>query len=634
MLRNLSSRPFAVALLLCATAVAYVNSFQGSWHFDDEKAILENPLIKHVEYIPRLLVSHYLSRGVLQATFALNYYLGGTEVFGYHLVNLVLHMSVVVLLYFVLCDLAGKGPTFLSTYLPLASALTFAVHPVNTEAVTYIVSRSSLLASFFYVLGFFLFVRSLRPGRAKLALMAGCGIAFLLGAGTKAIIITLPAMCVAYIYYFVAEERNPLRFVLRYRWQFLGLASLAGAYLTYRHLHGGIIASIPDATVRSFHVNLLTQMNVIVRYYLVRLFLPVGLNIDPDFPMCTSLLDPRSILSAAVLAGMVYTILRTFRKDRLLSFGLSWFLITISPTSSFVPLLDVAAEHRLYLPGLGFSVVIPYIIFKLTGPKPKLAFGTLGAVALAFCVGTIKRNEVYRSPLALWSDAVKKSPKKARPHNNLADSYEKLGRLDDALKEYRLILEEIDPHYVRAYYGIGNVLLKEGKPQEAVRYYLKAIRMHPKFALAYNNLGIAYDNLGMYEDAIAAYKEAVRLDPNFVKAYNNLAITYAKEGMYEDALSALRRALKLDPGYAIGYVNLGKLYTMTKEYGRAEEALRRALNLRPDFAYAYGLLGSVYLRMKEEGKAISCFRRALELEPEGPRANYISSILKKLEGGR
>ena len=636
---KLDSQPFALALLLCVTAVAYLNSFQGSWHFDDEKAILENPRIKHVENIPKLLTRYYLSRGVLQATFALNYHFGGTDVFGYHLVNLILHMSVVVLLYFVLCDLTSVGTRspFLRRYLPLASALIFAVHPVNTETVTYIVSRSSLLASFFYILGFFLFIRAVRSGRkphTKVALLFGCGLAFLLGAGTKAIIITLPAMCVAYLYYFVAEERNPLRFVLRYWWQFLGLASLAGAYFTYRHLHGGIIASIPDATVRSFHVNLLTEMNVIVRYYLVRLFLPVGLNIDPDFPICTSLLDPRSLLSAAALAGIVYTILRTFREDRLLSFGLTWFLIAISPTSSFIPLLDVAAEHRLYLPGLGFSVVIPYIIFKLTGTRPGLAFGALGAVVLGFCIGTIKRNEVYESPLALWTDTVKKSPNKARPHNNLADSYEKLGRLDDALKEYKLIVEKIDPNYMRAYYGMGNVYLKKGKPEEAIRYYRKALKMHPKFALAYNNLGIAYDNLGRYDDAIAAYKKAIKFDPNFVKAYNNLAIVYAKKGMYKDALSALKRALELDPGYAIGYVNLGRLYTMTGDYGRAEEALRRALKLRPNFAYAYGLLGSVYLGKKEEGKAVSCFRRALELEPEGPRAKYISSILRKLEDKR
>ncbi|RKY73154.1 MAG: hypothetical protein DRQ14_04775, partial [Candidatus Latescibacterota bacterium] len=192
---KLDSQPFALALLLCVTAVAYLNSFQGSWHFDDEKAILENPRIKHVENIPKLLTRYYLSRGVLQATFALNYHFGGTRIFGYHLVNLILHMSVVVLLYFVLCDLTSVGTRspFLRRYLPLASALIFAVHPVNTETVTYIVSRSSLLTTFFYILGFFLFIKAVRSGRkphTKVALLFGCGLAFLLGAGTKAIIIT------------------------------------------------------------------------------------------------------------------------------------------------------------------------------------------------------------------------------------------------------------------------------------------------------------------------------------------------------------------------------------------------------------------------------------------------------------
>ena len=640
----LRSRFFSVFLLLCVTFLAYHNSFRGSWHFDDEKAILENPRIKHAENIPKLLTRYYLSRGVLQATFALNYCLGGTDVFGYHLFNLILHMSVVVLLYLTLCELTSMSTysSFLRRYLPLASALIFAVHPVNTETVTYIVSRSSLLTTFFYILGFFLFIKAVRPGRkphTKMALLAGCGLAFLLGAGTKEIIITLPAMCVVYLYYFVAEDRNPLKFVMRYKWQFSGLASLAGAYLIYRHFHGGIIASIPDAAVRSFYVNFLTEMNVIVRYYLVRLFVPVGLNIDPDFPISNSILEPWTFFSAIVLACMVYIAVGTFGKERVLSFGLVWFLVAISPTSSFIPLLDVAAEHRLYLPGLGFSIVLAYLILKVTTWKAadlraraKLTFGALGAVVLALCIGTIRRNEVYESPLALWTDTVKKSPNKARPHNNLADSYEKLGRLDEALEEYRLIIEKIDPHYMRAYYGMGNVYLKRGQLKEAVRYYHKALKMKPGFAPAYNNLGIAYDDLGMYDEAIAAYKRALEIDPNFVRAYNNLAIVYAKKGIYGEALSAIRRALELDPGYTVGYVNLGKLHMMMGKYGQAERALRRALELKPDFAYAYGLLGNVYLGMREKERAISCFRKALELDPDGPQAKYISSMLERLEG--
>ena len=660
------SHLFAILLLIIVSGIVYYNSFQGSWHFDDELAITQNHIIKKIEHVPHILRGY---RGVLQTTFALNYYFGGLDIFGYHLVNLVLHLLVSILIYFILyhmisignssapssplsdtTNVAGSTGDFLPwRSLPLFSALLFAIHPINTESVTYIISRSSVLTTLFYLLAFFLFIKAVGRGKRgtaglavvqKSLLLIGSLAAFILGVGTKEIIITLPAMLLLYLYYFVSEDHNPIAFIKSYKWSFLALISAGVGYFAYRHLHyGGIISSIPDIRVRGFYVNFLTEMNVIVRYYLRRLFLPIGLNIDPDFPLAKSFLEPATFFSALVIAGAIFLAIRSFKIYRIFSFFVLWFFITLTPTSSFIPLLDVAAEHRVYLPGVGFSVGLTFVFTQILAVRAvnkvalqRTVIGVFSMVILLFSIGTIKRNSVYRSPLALWTDTVRKSPHKARPHNNLGDSYEKSGRLKEAMREYTLIVEEIDPNYMRAYYGIGNVYEGIGKPKEAIEQYKKALWMNPKFANAQNNLAMAYEAIGMREEAIEAYKKALEIDPNFTKAYNNLAIVYAEQKMYEKALSTINEALSRDPGYSIGYVNLGQIYLGKGDYDRAEQALQQAVKINPHFAHAYGLLGSLYLNyLKDNERALFYFRKALDADPDMPQAEPTKAVIKQLQ---
>ena len=641
---------FAILLLTIITSIAYYNSFEGSWHFDDELAITQNHTIKRIENVPRIL-KNYLSRGVLQTTFALNYYFGGLNIFGYHLVNLVFHILVVILIYFIVHNLisvsnpASSGSPL--KYLPLFSALIFATHPINTESVTYIISRSSVLVTLFYLLGFFFFVKAVRIGKQqtsrlvavkKTLLFVGCAAAFILGVGTKAIIITLPAMMLLYLYYFVSEDHSPLSFIKNYKWPLCGLLFAIGGYFSYRHFHGGIIASIPDIRVRSFYVNSLTEMNVIVRYYLRRLFLPIGLNIDPDFPLARSFLQAGTIFSALVIAGAIFLVIRSLKTHRIFSFFILWFFVTLTPTSSFIPLLDVAAEHRVYLPGVGFSVAVAFVFTQILAVRAankvalqRAVIGVFSVVILLFSIGSIERNSVYRNPLALWTDTVRKSPHKARPHNNLADSYEKSGKLEPAMKEYRLIVEEINPNYMRAYYGMGNVYREMGKPKQAVEQYKKALMMDPRFQYAHNNLGMAYEQLGMSEKATEAYKRALEIDPNFTKAYNNLAIVYAKQQMFDKAVTTINISLSKDPQYSIGYVNLGNIYLETGDYEKAEQALQKAIKINPEFVDAYGLLGSLYLHLEDYERALYCFRKTLDIDPDIPQARSVEAIIRRLE---
>lgn len=681
-----------IALLIALTIAVYLNSFKGTWHFDDEKAILENQGIKHIESIPRILRG-YLDRPILQVTFALNYHFGGLNIWGYHLVNLLLHVLVVLLIYAiglrlifaqsVLTQGAQRPlPRDLMSLLPFWSALLYAVHPIHTESVTYVVSRSSVLATFFYMVGFWGFLWTVDPWRGGRTIRVLLGIvwiggAFLLGLGTKEIIITLPVMALVYLYLFVHGGAHLLSFIKRYRWIFIAFGLAVAAYLTYRHTHGGIASTLAaQRGVRSMTTNLLTECTVVALYYLPRLMVPLRLNVDPDLPVVTSLLAPDLLLSFLVLGGLIFLAYHSRQRGPCLSFGILWLLITLTPTSSIIPLLDVAAEHRLYLPGVGFCLAWVYAILSFLAWLPGIparsrngaATVLLSLIALGSSVGTVRRNTVYYSAYALWKDTVTKSPNKWRPHNNLADAYEKMGKLKEAEQEYRLILSW-DAQNVRAHYGLGNVYQRSGRYEQAVEEYKKALVLRSKFTLAYNNLGSAYDALGRSTEAEEAYRKALELDPSFIRAYNNLAILYAEKGALDQALKTIQQALRRDPNYAIGTHTLGRIYLAQGRYEEAIAAFERSLKIKPDFieslfalgeaeqrrgnvqravywytrvltlnprsAQTHRVLGGLYLKaIHDPQKAAYHLRMALQIDPASPDADAIRSVLIALDRGK
>jgi len=615
--------------------LVYLNSFQGSWQFDDEPAIIENYRIRSLSNIPQIFRDPF-SRPVLQTTFALNYHFGRLDPWGYHLVNLLLHISVSILIYFIIGDLISAGPQSspgVPGTLPFLAALLFAVHPINTESVTYIVSRSAVLATFFYLVAFLAFIRGMRRWRSGgkisgIFCFKVTALAFILGLGTKEIVLSLPIMLLVYLYYFhflPEEGGGPLSFVKRYKWLLLGLIAPFVGYLIYRHLHGGLMFTLAARRgVRSPYVNLLTEVNVIVRYYLRRLLIPVGLNVDPQFPEFRSPFNLSTALSIAVIAGLLYLARRVSRKVPLMAFAILWFFVTLAPESSVIPLLDVAAEHRLYLPEMGFAIAFVYLIFSigrwlLVGQGERAGVVVVCVVASVFSFGTVRRNSVYRSSLELWSDAVKKSPHKWRSHSNLADAYTKLGRLDEAIREYRWVLDnyrEGKTARVRAHHGLGNIYQEQGRFEEAVEEYRKALSLDSTFVLARNNLGSAYYRLGRYDDAIREYKKVLKVKRNYVKTYNNLAIAYAGKGEVDSALSAVKRALSIDPDYAIGYNTLANIYYSKKAYREALLALKRAIEIKPNFAEAYLTVGNVCVAIGDAENAMKAYSEALRIKPD------------------
>jgi hypothetical protein len=533
--------PFAVALELllvaAATALAYSNTFAVPFQFDDN-GLLRNPAL-------RALGSLWPPRGarwVGDVTFALNHRLGGWDVAGYHAVNLAVHLANGLLVYALAATTlrtpggrAAAGP-LLRRWLPLAAAATFSLHPLATQAVTYVVQRYASLATLLFLAALVLHVRARLaaggevPRRARAAVLHGLSVLAAVGAmRTKEIAFTLPAVALAHELLFLRGPRRRLLLLLP-------LAATA-VLVPLGHVPGpaelGRATAETDAIPRS--VYLLTQARVVATY-LRLLVLPVGQNLDHDVALSRSILDAGVLPSMGVLAGVcaaaAWALVAARRAGRLpgvlVFFGTTWFFVTLTVESSVIPIRDVMFEHRVYLPAVGASLVFATGLLaavealRLPGPPALQCAAALLVTAGPLGVATHARNGVWRDELTLWSDVVAKSPGKARPHNYLGIALAERGAKDEAIAHFRAALR-LQPWYADALLNLGNMYRERGDFQGALRLYERAVLVAPKMAAAHNNAGGMYEAAGRREDAVRAYREALRLSPGMPEATANLA---------------------------------------------------------------------------------------------------------------
>jgi tetratricopeptide (TPR) repeat protein len=644
-LRTVTPKVTAVLLIAAATALAYSNSLDATFHFDDYGSIVHDESLRDLGTFWPPAGSRWLGR----LSFALNHRLGGLEPFGYHLVNVLVHLASGLLVAWLAAITlrtpalrrAEPGP-LVRRFLPLATGLLFALHPLQTQAVTYVVQRFTSLATLFYLLALVLHAHArlaleeeARPRAAVLYLLSVAAAAAAME--TKQIAFTLPLVAAGYeLLLFGASRRLLLLAPLGATALLVPLGMLPpGAALTDVLAEPGrLTAEAPDI---SRWVYLLTQVRVVTTY-LRLLVLPVGQSLDHDVSLSRSLAEPAVLAGLAVhlaLAASAVLLLRqarrTSRGEGILVFlGIAWFYATLSVESSVIPIQDVMAEHRAYLPGAGAALALGTALLWVIG-RVRPALPPAGRVAAALLVtagplgvATWARNLVWKDELTLWSDVVAKSPGKARPHSDLGDALTALGRLDDARREY-LEAIRLDRGYAKAHANLANVLQAQGLADEALREYLQAIRLEPGLAEAHKNLGNAYFTLGRIDDAIREQAEAVRLAPWMAEAHHDLGVAWAAKGRPEVALAHYREAIHLDPSMRAAHLNLGAACAAS---GRLDEALlelREAVRLDPLDPRPHRALGDVYRAqglldeaVREYGDAIRLGARARTI-PSSPR---------------
>jgi Tfp pilus assembly protein PilF len=508
----------AALLLVVAVAVAYANSLRVPFQFDDAVVILGEPAI--TAFRPQLLSRRFLG----DLSFALSYRLSGPDPAGYHVLNVAIHLSNALLVFWLARSLLRTERLRTSSRAhgdtggPLVAALLFALHPIQTQAVTYVAQRYAILAAAFFLLATCAYVRFRLEPRRRAA--AGWYALFLATAAaalwTKENTIVLPlAILVVEVVFFSGSARRRLLFLAPF---------LVGGAAAALAVASGWTLDQLDAATRvgrsiSRHDYALTQLRVVASY-LRLIVLPVGQNLDHDVSLSRTILDLGVLLAAALhavlIGGAALGLVRARRTDprwALVGFGVLWFYLALLVESSFIPMPDVMYEHRVYLPSVGLFIAAAALLARAEALAPRRARAAIVVVLTASLTAlTIARNRVWQSELALWTDAAEKSPQKARPLDNVGVALFARGDAHGAIAFYERALRA-DPGHVKAYFNLGEALQATGDCAAAIPYYEWFLRWEPRYPDTYRNLAECCRRTGAVEAAerwAALYDRAVR----------------------------------------------------------------------------------------------------------------------------
>ena len=576
--------PLQCAIIIIIGAAIYAGTFNAPFNFDDEIYLVKNPAIKDFGFfldssrldgitIDRDVKHNFILRPVAYLSFALNFSLHSLDVRGYHFVNLLLHIANALLVYRFL-GLTLRTPYMVErlrtgivssfALLPLGGALLFVSHPLQTQAVTYIIQRFVPLGCFFFLGALVLYAQArFNESRPRSAvLLALSFVATLLAMNTKETSFTLPVVLMLYEFmFFQGEAKKRLLRLLPFLatmalipWTVIELAQSAE---TASSSPLGDPTNLVNFSGVSRWDYLMTQFGVITTY-LRLLFFPVGQSLDHDWSLAPHFLSLQVVLPLLVLLALFGTALHLWRLSaspdhanpwsRVVAFGIFWFFVTISVESSIVPLEDLLVEHRIYLPSVGFfTALLGVIALLVTKHALKLAQTVLAAVIALLSVLTIQRNILWTDNVAIWRDAVAKGGGKNRPYNNL-----------------------------------GYWLNQAGRHEEAVAVLQKGLELHPDYVKMYMNLGVALSGLNRLDEAIAVNRTALERAPDNPRIANNLATLYLRQGMVPEGHALLLKALELNPKYGNAYYNLGCMMVQEARLDEAREALHMAERLSMD----------------------------------------------------
>ncbi|MFA4827673.1 MAG: tetratricopeptide repeat protein [Thermodesulfovibrionales bacterium] len=478
---------FVIIFLL--SLFAYSRTFNGEFQFDDDTSVIENPYVNGASKFSWHNLAGSIGNGArpfTAITFALNYQFGGLDVRWYHITNFIIHIFNGALIFSIvlLTMRSSKLPahyTARASSVALISTAIFLLHPVQTEAVSYISQRYESLASLFYLCSLLAYIEARLAGQqraesdelhaTRYALYAASIIFGILAIYSKEIAITLPVVILVYDFYFL-EDRPFLKRIAG-PGIFIGLALITGILII-----SGFSKSIDAGfSVKTFTPweYLLTQFRVVTTYIRL-LFLPVNQNLDYDFRISRSFFEVDTVLSFIFLLMLLFSALLLFKKWRLGSFFILWFFIILAPTSTIIPIIDPIFEHRVYLASAGVFVIISDVLSKWTsmqkegGTYNRTAICVVAVLIVLLSAATFQRNRVWETKLSLWEDAAKKSPMKSRVHNNLGNCYMLQSKHFRAIEEYKKAIA-LDSNNVEAYYNLGLNLENVGMLNQAIYYY-------------------------------------------------------------------------------------------------------------------------------------------------------------------
>jgi tetratricopeptide (TPR) repeat protein len=581
------SQPGYALIIIGVGILTYLNSFESGFVFDDRLYI--NPNLQNLWNAT--FGGDNMARPLIGFTLGLNYAISGFDDWSYHLLNLLIHILAALCLYGIvrrtllterLSDIFGKR----AAPLALVIALLWMVHPLQTQAVTYIIQRCESLMGLFYLLTLYSAMRSFSSERKALWYVTAI-LACAAGMLSKQVILTAPLIVLLYDMFFVSSSfKGALQ---RHRGLYIGLAS------TWVLLVATFVAAPVNETA-GFAVKgispityYLSQFRVIVQYVRLALY-PDALSIDYGWKKATEISQvvpfaiPILILQAATLWGI-------YRRKPLAFLG-AWFFGILAVTSSFMPFSDLVFEHRMYLPLAAVVTVIvlgaDWLASRLSRQgrdylqdaksiERKLALAVVVVLVFTLGIFTVRRNMDYKTEFVLWADTVNKQPQSPRAHINHGRLLQRQGLIEEAAAHFAEALT-YDPENLIGQNNYGAALLELRRAAEAKEHLLIAVALRPDFPLSHQNLGRTLIELGELDKAIEHLSIAIELDPKPPELHFYLGNAFQKIERYEEALASYDRTLQLDSTYVEALNEKALLYITAKDpkFRNAPEAIRCA----------------------------------------------------------
>jgi Flp pilus assembly protein TadD len=413
------------------------------------------------------------------------------------------------------------------------------------------------MASMFFILSMLCYARArlTQSSAIKWLLAAACLMFGILALGTKETAATLPCFILLYEWFFLQD--------LSHEWLRRHLPFLIGVFIlligvSLIYLDGHPLAKILSRyELRNFTPTqrVFTEFRVVILYLSLLIYPhPNRLNLDYDFPLSHSLTDPLTTLLALVaIIGLLAWSCWLARKDRLISFCLLWYFGNLVIESSIIG-LEIVFEHRTYLPSM-MIILMAAILTDRHLRSNVLKIVMVCAITLVFSAWTYERNTIWSNAISLWSDVVKKSPQKVRPHNNLGNALKRQGKIEEAMAHFNIALQ-INPGYAKAHNNLGTALASQGKTEQALKHFGMALYINPGYAAAHSNIGVALAGQDEFEKAIVHFRAALRLKPEYAKVHSNLGAALVRQGQLQEALEHFHTALRLKPDDVQTYNNL------------------------------------------------------------------------------
>ncbi len=635
--------PYPITALLIAliTALVYLPALDNGFHLDDESNITERAAIRisqwDVESVGNVFSNALMpTRPVANLSFAFDWWRGEGQAREFQASSMAIHATATIAVFALLVLILRQTGTHRNRVVIMvatAAALIWSLHPIQVQAVTYVVQRMATLAALFMVLTLVFYLL----GRLKNSWpwFFAAAISFLLALGSKETACATPVLLILTEY--AVLRHNQALIQKRLDYFILALPVLASLYVIADLIFGGPLYSWAQGSYKfrdfTMQERLLTQPRVLA-YHVSQVFwpLPSRFSIEHDVSISRTLMDSQGTL-AALMALLIWIGLGVWfflkQNKRIIGFFMLWLPATLSIESSFIA-LEMVFEHRMYLPLLGLVGLLSLALMRLSEKNNKATMAIAILIIAGLAISTSIRLPEWHDSVSLYTKATRFAPESARVWANLGDALSNAGREEEAQAALDKAIS-LDSTDVTIFLNRSATLIKQGRTAEALADLQRARELSPGNAGVYLNQAALLYQLGRFPEALSDLNHAVRLDPDLADAWFNRGIVHEKLGEMQKALSDYREAISRNSGLGLAHYKLGHLMIKQRQYQAALSPLETAGRLLSGDSDPWFLLAQAHLWLGQNNQALVALDQAININNRDAQAfNLRGKLLARM----